>query len=110
MQQLNQQCNNDKIKVRKVKACMMNTPSGQQQYNQIVSQGCQCKLKVSPGCQQELSKHAKAACECAKQVEPQYDQFEQQEPTCQGQQVEPDGIVAVFGKMDCNQDPCAGQG
>jgi len=111
MQQLNQKCNNDKIKVRKVKACMLNTPAGQQQYNQIVQQGCACKTKVSPKCQQQLEQHRRAACECAKDVEPKYEQFEQQnQQVCQGQQVEPDGMVAVFQKMDCNNDPCQGQG
>jgi len=110
-QQLNQKCNNDKIKVRKVKACMLNTPAGQQQYQQIVAQGCQCKQKVSPNCQRQLEQHRQAACQCAKEVEPKYSQFEQQnQQICQGQTVEPDGIVAVFQKMDCNSDPCQNQG
>jgi len=111
MQDLNQKCNNDKVKVREVKACMLNTPAGQQQYQQIVNEGCQCKMKVSPNCQRELEQHRQAACQCAKEVEPKYQQFEQQEQQiCQGQQVEPDGIVAVFQKMDCNNDPCQNQG
>jgi len=111
MQELNQKCNNDKVKVREVKACMLNTPTGQQQYQQIVREGCACKMKVSPNCQRELEQHRRAACECAKEVEPKYEQFEQQEQQlCQGTQVEPDGIVAVFQKMDCNNDPCQNQG
>jgi len=111
-QQLSQKCNGDKVKIRKVKACMLNTPAGQQQYQQIVQQGCQCKTKVSPPCQQQLETHRKAACQCAHDMNSQrYEQFEQQNTQiCQGQTVEPDGIVAVFQKMDCNQDPCQNQG
>jgi len=110
-QQLSQKCNNDKIKIRKVKACMLNTPAGQQQYNQIVQQGCACKTKVSPNCQRQLEQHRQAACQCAKDVQNKYPQFEQQnQQICQGQAVEPDGMVAVFQKMDCNSDPCASQG
>jgi len=111
-QQLSQKCNGDKIKMRKVKACMLNTPAGQQQYNQIVQQGCACKNKVSPPCQQQLEQHRRAACQCAHDVDSnRYQQFEQQnQQICQGQTVEPDGMVAVFQKMDCNNDPCANQG
>jgi len=110
-QQLNQKCNNDKIKVRKVKACMLNTPAGQQQYQQVVQKGCQCTTSVSQSCRQQLEKHRQAACQCAKDVDSKYGQFEQQnQQICQGQQVEPDGMVAVFQKMDCNNNPCQNQG
>jgi len=111
MQQLNQKCNNDKIKVRKVQACMLNTPAGQQQYDAIVQKGCQCKQQVSQKCQQQLEQHRQAACQCAKETTPMYDNFEQQnEPMCQGQAIEPDGMMAIFQKMDINRDPCGSQG
>jgi len=111
MQQLDQKCNNDKVKVSKVKACMLNTPAGNQQYQQIVQQGCQCTASVSQQCRQQLEQHRQAACQCAKDVDGKYGQFEQEnQQVCQGQSVEPDGMVAVFQKMDCNTNPCQNQG
>jgi len=112
-QELAQKCNNDKIKIRKVKACMLNTPAGQQQYQATVQRGCQCAQQVSQNCRHELEQHRQAACQCAHDIENQgmYQQFENQnQPTCAGQAVEPDGMMAVFQKMDCNSDPCQGQG
>jgi len=111
MQQLNQKCNNDKDKVSQVKACMLNTPAGNQQYQQVVQKGCQCTASVSQSCRQQLEQHRQAACQCAKDVDSKYGQFEQQnQQVCQGQNVEPDGMVAVFQKMDCNNNPCQNQG
>jgi len=112
-QELAQKCNNDKIKIRKVKACMLNTQYGQQQYQQTVQKGCQCAQQVTPACRHELEQHRQAACGCAHDIEQNnmYQTFEQQNgQICQGQAISPDGMMAVFQKMDCNADPCQNSG